>query len=70
MTKQHFIALADFINHENSKNSGIYPEDTIESLADFCERQNPQFNRSRWLAYVKGECRPNGRSIKREKVTV
>lgn len=32
----------------------------IESLADWCEKQNPRFNRNRWLAYVAGTCGPNG----------
>lgn len=30
------------------------------TLADFCVIQNPRFNRERWLAYIAGECGPNG----------
>lgn len=35
-------------------------ETTIEFLADFCQSQNQRFQRDRWLAYVRGECGPNG----------
>jgi hypothetical protein len=31
-----------------------------ESLADFCQSQNPRFDRARWLSYIAGECGPNG----------
>lgn len=54
MTKKHFIALADHIRQ------GVYPKNQILQLADFCQSQNPQFNRERWLAYIAGECGPNG----------
>ena len=37
---------------------------TREALADFCESQNPNFMRERWLDYIAGECGPNGGSIK------
>lgn len=32
----------------------------ITMLADFCQAQNPRFNRERWLAYIAGTCGPNG----------
>ena len=32
----------------------------IAELADFCASQNSRFDRDRWLAYVAGECGPNG----------
>jgi hypothetical protein len=31
-----------------------------ESLADFCQSQNPRFDRARWLDYIAGKCGPNG----------
>lgn len=31
-----------------------------EALADFCQSQNSQFNRQRWLGYIAGENGPNG----------
>lgn len=32
----------------------------VQHLADFCAAQNPHFNRERWIAYIAGECGPNG----------
>ena len=57
MTKQHFIALADWIRDGHRAN---YTDDVIESLANFLVTQNPRFNRVRWLDYVNGKCGPNG----------
>jgi hypothetical protein len=67
MTKQNFIALADAIR-EQIKLESTYPGEVqrpftygqIHVLADFCASQNPQFNRSRWLAYIAGTAGPNG----------
>ena len=55
MTKQHFIALADSI-----RSNGTFTPGQIEALANFCAAQNPAYNRERWLAYVTGDCGPNG----------
>lgn len=33
---------------------------TRDTLADFCKSQNGNFNRARWIAYINGECGPNG----------
>ena len=55
MTKQHPLALADSI-----RSNGTFTPGQIETLADFCAAQNPAFNRERWLAYVTGDCGPNG----------
>lgn len=56
MTKKHFIALADAIK---SHLQGFTPEQ-VETLANFCESQNSRFDRRRWIAYIKGQCGPNG----------
>ncbi len=32
----------------------------IKPLADFCASQNGDFMRSRWIAYIAGECGPSG----------
>ena len=67
MTKQHFIALADWIR---SANSGMhepdvyYTLDLIEDLADFLSHQNLRFNRQSWLDYVADTHGPNGRKRK------
>ena len=63
MTKQHFIALADTIiasGPADRSAHGAFSPSAILLLADFCAAQNPAFNRERWLAYVAGECGPNG----------
>jgi hypothetical protein len=36
-----------------------------DELADYCKSQNGAFNRERWMAYINGECGPNGGAIKR-----
>jgi hypothetical protein len=65
MSKKDFIALADAIQDHNrcneSKDAAIraccpspFSNDQIKTLADFCQSQNPRFNRERWLAYIAG----------------
>lgn len=69
MTKKHFIALADAIRAHNRgvpDTAEEFGEAHIEALADFCEAQNPRFQRGLWLAYVAGECGPNGGKVRRE----
>ena len=60
MSKKDFIRLADYI-----RNAGNFTENQIEHLARFCYEQNSRFNRERWIAYIKGECGPNGGAIKK-----
>ena len=74
MAKKTLVALADAIRAYNAQ---AFPAGTniasplkfthtqIQTLADFCAAQNPAFNRERWLAYVAGECGPNGGTVKR-----
>lgn len=67
MSKKDFIALADHLRHFNEDWDGSRNEFNniqIELLAEFCASQNPRFNRSRWLAYIAGECGPNGGNVK------
>lgn len=64
MTKKHFIALADAVRQAQ----GIGTPSTADLyvrrwLADFCQSQNGNFNRERWLAYINGECGANGGTI-------
>jgi hypothetical protein len=35
-----------------------------DELANFCQAQNPDFNRKLWLDYIAGNCGPNGGKIK------
>lgn len=69
MTKKHFIELADRIKAANERRESaflppMFDIPAIESLADFCQRQNHNFKRDRWIAYINGECGKNGGSIK------
>ena len=73
MTKKHFIALADTIRTYN-RGAGrksppmgspvVFTHTQLLALADFCQSQNPRFNRARWLGYVRGENGPNGGKVK------
>ena len=59
MTKKHFIALADQIKNDKRISSPA----AIEALADFCESQNPRFNRERWFGYINGTNGINGGKV-------
>jgi len=73
MTKKHFIALADAIREYNEQ---AFPGGTNTAsplkfghtqllvLADFCQQQNPRFNRFRWLGYIAGTNGRNGGKVK------
>jgi hypothetical protein len=72
VSKKHFIALADVVRVitnrvRNADATSILANDSsyvvelfTRELADFCASQNHNFNRSRWLDYIAGECGPNG----------
>ena len=60
MTKQNFIALADFI-----RISGAFTKTQVESLADFCKSQNGAFMRDRWIGYIEGTNGKNGGAVKK-----
>ena len=62
MTKRHFIALADFLRVRTAihSNGGTFTQYQVEQLADFCQAQNPRFNRERWLGYIAGTNGKNG----------
>jgi hypothetical protein len=62
MSKRNFINLADAIRTLITSDDGSSVEmaAVIETLADFCQSQNPNFKRERWLDYVAGNCGPNG----------
>jgi hypothetical protein len=63
MSKKHFIALADAIREHNeieNQFGGAFDEKHLDTLADFCQSVNGNFNRERWLSYISGECGPNG----------
>jgi hypothetical protein len=60
MSKKDFIALANAIQFGNRNGQAVFSPAAINALADFCERQNPQFKRERWLDYLAGKVDPNG----------
>lgn len=64
MTKKHFIALADTIKDYNKRQGIPFLDRHREALADFCERQNPHFDRDGWLGYIAGSNGPNGGKVK------
>ena len=75
MTKKTFIALANSIRAYNAQafSAGTivasplkFTHTQLHALADFCAAQNPAFDRDRWLAYVAGDCGPNGGTVKRK----
>ena len=65
MSKKDFIALADFLKARTitPNNGGTFTLYQIEQLADFCQSQNSNFNRERWLGYIAGTNGPNGGTL-------
>jgi hypothetical protein len=55
MKKTDFLALAGTIKSHN-QNPAVEPftPAQVELLADFCQSQNPDFKRDRWLQDVLG----------------
>lgn len=64
MTKKQFIALADMIKEANRFDDHCFSREAILDLAQFCKRQNPKFDREKWIDYIDGQCGPNGGKIK------
>jgi hypothetical protein len=66
MTKKHFIALADAIRQQNEDAKicnaphSVFKGSQLTALADFCEAQNGNFDRERWLGYIAGTNGKNG----------
>lgn len=64
MTKQHFIALADTLRHNRPDESNPAKVEEhnrmVSVLADFCQSQNGNFKRERWMNYIAGKCGSNG----------
>ena len=62
MSKKDFIALADFLKARTitPNNGGTFTLYQIEQLADFCQWQNSNFNRDRFLGYIAGTNGPSG----------
>jgi hypothetical protein len=78
MTKRHFVSLADVLRHNKptgphegqSPYSQRFEQGQLahwnrltEALADWCQSQNSNFNRERWLGYIAGENGPSGGKI-------
>lgn len=64
MSRKHFIQLADAIRIWNKHEQEKFTDKQINELADFCQSQNGGFKRDRWLAYIAGECGPNGGALR------
>ena len=70
MNKKDFIALADSMRDFLATNAGREMDENsqnclLQHMVWFCERQNPRFNRGRWLDYVAGKCGKNGGAVKK-----
>jgi hypothetical protein len=68
MSKKHFIRLADAIIKAapaDRSAQGAFSRSAILALADFCQEQNSNFNRERWIDYIAGNCGPSGGKVNR-----
>ena len=64
MTKKHFIALAEAMRLEfpvtTDSAAAVDMYLRLERrIADFCDAQNKNFDRNRWLGYIRGENGPS-----------
>ena len=64
MSKKDFVAFADTIRRRQHLGIDPFSDSQIVFLADFCETQNPRFNRERWFGYISGACGPSGGKLK------
>lgn len=77
MTKKHFIKIADMIKAQRpcslalseicnaeARAALVQWEQMRDALADFCQAQNPNFDRQRWIDYIAGKCGPSGGKAK------
>lgn len=67
MSKKDFIALADMIrNHNTHPDQSVHFTDAqILSLATFCQSQNSNFMRERWIGYINGANGSSGGRVKK-----
>jgi len=63
MSKKHFIALAKYLM-DTEPYCEPFTKKQIEHLANFCHAQNHRFKRDRWIEFIKGNCGPNGGTVK------
>lgn len=69
MSKKPFIALADSMKAFFDTNAGKEMDDIskgvlMNHMVNFCQDQNPRFNRERWIGYINGDNGPNGGKVK------
>ncbi len=69
MSKKDFIALADTMRAFFETNGGREMDVNtrgvlLNHLVWFCQGENGNFMRERWLSYITGECGPNGGRVK------
>lgn len=59
MTKKDFISLADTLKQCPE----IYYSTYIENMANDLAKRYKNFDKARWLGYIRGECTKNGKKI-------
>lgn len=68
MTKKHFIALADALRRSAPLFASAGREaqwrNDVHVVSWFLLETYPRFDRSKWIAYINGECTANGKPIK------
>ena len=65
MSSKDFIALADVIKAQIARELDYpgavqrpFTYGQIQELADFCQSQNQNFDRQKWLGYIAGKKHP------------
>jgi len=70
MSKKHFIKIAEILKASLEATSvPASPErhvrEIINDFAEYFAKENPNFNRDRWLGYIAGENGPSGGRVNR-----
>ena len=64
ITKKQIIKIADTIKDIARDADGLIELSlVVDKFADYLAAQNPNFERERFIAYVNGECGPNGGAV-------
>ena len=69
ISKRDFITLADALREERpgknwDANKHVQWELDVRAVARACKGLNWRFKLERWMAYVRGECGPNGGNLR------
>ena len=64
MTRKQSIELANDIMRHNRWQDDKFTPNQLNTLAEFCQGENSNFNQQIWLDYIAGRCGPSGGKLR------